>query len=189
MFFSQSDQGSAAAFNTIPTSSESSLPPAVARDNERFKAGSLHAPLKLSCICGHPDVSISHVLHCKKFRGRFVMHDLAVGILQDATREAGYVSQSESLVIGQRIVGSPETQKRMDELVFTPSQLWIDVTYTNPSCPAHLARSSDRAGSAAVLYVKQYVQLYVKQYVGQLYLNTMVNMYLNTVQLSYQVNT
>ena len=131
---SLSSRGASAVFAS-ESLGEFSLPPAALSTICKIRTGTLTLP-NLVCCCGKTTTSLDHILSCKKLRGRFVRHDVIVGLLNSMLRDAGVVARTEVYVIG----GS---QKRMDIVIYQPSgeRIWIDVSVVNPEAPSYLGKT------------------------------------------------
>jgi hypothetical protein len=114
---------------------EFSLPPAALATTCKIRTGTLTLP-NLVCCCGKTSTSLDHILSCKKLRGRFIRHDVIVGLLNSMLRDAGLVARTEVRVIGG-------TQRRMDIIIYLPQgeRMWIDVSVINPEAPSYLGKT------------------------------------------------
>jgi hypothetical protein len=116
---------------TNQTSSLHHLPAPAFRFALQLRTGTVRLPLSV-CACGTCDMTIDHVLSCKKLRGRIIRHDVIVALLCTLYKAAGMVARTEVRVVNG-------TQKRMDVVVYTARRiLWIDVSIVNPLCPSYV---------------------------------------------------
>ena len=91
----------------------------------KIRAGTLVLP-DVTCECGRAQLSVAHVLSCKKLRGRFARHDVIVRLLHSMLKDAGLVAQTETFIL-------PDSSKRMDIVIYMPDGrvIWVDVTVAN----------------------------------------------------------
>ena len=128
---STSNSGSAAPFTCSPTSEATTLPPAAVSSAAQYRIGTLKMDCRL-CACGKSVTTPSHVLSCKKLRGRFVRHDCIVNVLMKACNRAGIAVTREVMVING-------TQKRMDLVLHFPTgRVWVDVSIVNPQAKSYV---------------------------------------------------
>jgi len=153
---STSNSGSAAPFTCSPTSEATTLPPAAVSSAAQYRIGTLKMDCRL-CACGKAVTTPSHVLSCKKLRGRFVRHDCIVNVLMKACSRAGIAVTREVMVIDG-------TQKRMDLVLhFATGRVWVDVSIVNPQaksyvgCDGRERREREKQGKWAMHAMKQNV--------------------------------
>ena len=118
--------GAKAVMLMQPTSQETTLPDTAMQFTTRYRTGTLSTDEIKVCVCGKVSPCATHILSCKRLRGRFVRHDLQVNVLHDMLCEVGCTTSSEVMVL-------EDSQKRMDLVVtmFT-GRVWVDVSVVNP---------------------------------------------------------
>jgi hypothetical protein len=118
--------GAKAVMLMQPTSQETTLPDTAMQFTTRYRTGTLSTDEIKVCVCGKVSPCATHILSCKRLRGRFVRHDLQVNVLHDMLCEVGCTTSSEVMIL-------EDSQKRMDLVVtmFT-GRLWVDVSVVNP---------------------------------------------------------
>ena len=130
--------GAGAALLAKPTSAGTTIPPGAIRFAAQNRLGT--AEFKASkCACGEAHPTITHVLSCKKLRGRFVRHDVIVNLLASITRRLGLTAITEVMVVEGK-------QKRMDIVITLPTRrVWIDVSIINPLAPSYLRHKDPKS--------------------------------------------
>ena len=130
--------GAGAALLAKPTSAGTTIPPGAIRLAAQNRLGT--AEFKASkCACGEAHPTITHVLSCKKLRGRFVRHDVIVNLLASITRRLGLTAITEVMVVEGK-------QKRMDIVITLPTRrVWIDVSIINPLAPSYLRHKDPKS--------------------------------------------
>ena len=136
---SQKDSGASSAFLVLPTSPDLVLPPKAAKVAEKLGAGLINLSGK-PCPCGRGNMSLSHVLGCKKMRMVTIRHDLISSILLKAMVKAGMVARWEWLVGG-------DSSKRMDILLFSGGKKWFDISVVNPMAPTYVKAAQEKGGA------------------------------------------